>query len=299
MGQKAKIVPKTSAKKIITAIYFLVLFHTGFTTFLRIGSERLPSLYVNGFTIVATVSLFLLYTVFANRKKFYFIASLIIFLGFGYTFYTVYSIYGEMVRLELGFYLYVTSFILLIVSLFFPMQETQKPVKKESEIKKEALDKNMKEQSQDNYMVGTYRFGIKGKPELSNHLCAITTNKDCKDIVLIIAANEEFRYEIKHEQVEKITVKSGTTLSSEETSQVEDHSVERAMLASALLGAWGPMIAESIGSLGGSEKVNYQVTFTVEIYYKLNEETKKIVLTCHDNPDHFFGRFPEFYQKAS
>lgn len=148
-------------------------------------------------------------------------------------------------------------------------------------------------------MVGTYLFGIKGKPELSNHLCAITTNKDSKDIVLIIASNEPFQYEIKYEQIEKITVKSGLSVSSNGMHQVEDHSTERAMLATALLGVWGPMISESIGDLGESGKVNYKIAFTVEVHYKLNEVEKRIVLTFHENPDRFFGKFAEFYQKDS
>lgn len=299
MEQSAKVVPKTSAKKIVTVIYLVLLFYSGFKTFVRFDTEYLLTFEIKGFSIVFTTSMFLLYTVYANRKKFYYIAVPIIFAGFGYTFYMVYHNYSEMMQLELGFYLYIASFILFIVSLFFSMQESKNHLEKKSTIQKVISDMKQKEQMQDSYMMGTYLFGIKGKPELSNHSCVITTNKDSKDIVLVIASNEAFQYEIKYEQIEMITVKSGVSMSSGGMSQVEDHSMERAMLASALLGVWGPMISESIGNLGESEKVNYKITYTVEVHYKLNEEKKKVVLIFHENPDRFFEKFTEFYQKAS
>lgn len=299
MEQSTKVVPKTSAKTIVTAIYLALLFYSGFKTFVRLDTEHLLTFEIKGFSIAFTTSMFLLYIVYANRKKFYYIAVPIIFAGFGYTFYTVYHSYSEMMQLELGFYLYIASFILFIVSLFFPMQESKNRSKKKSDIQKVISDMNLKEQMRDNFMVGTYLFGIKGKPELSNHLCAITTNKDSKDIVLVIASTETFQYEIKYEQIEKITVKSGWSVSSNGMYQVEDHSTERAMLATALLGVWGPMISESVGDLGNDEKMNYKISFTVEIHYKLDGESKRIVLEFHEDPDRFFEKFTGLYQKAS
>lgn len=299
MEQSAKGVPKTSAKKIVTVIYLVLLFYSGFKTFVRFDTEYLLTFKIKGFSIVFTTSMFLLYTVYANRKKFYYIVVPIIFAGFGYTFYVVYRTYSEMMQLEFGFYLYIASFILFIISLIFPMQESKNHLEEKSTIQKVISDMKQKEQMQDSYMMGTYLFGIKGKPELSNHSCVITTNKDSKDIVLVIESNEVFQYEIKYEQIEIITVKSGLSMSSGGMHQVEDHSMERAVLASALLGIWGPIISESIGNLGESEKVNYKITYTVEVHYKLNEEKKKVVLTFHENPDRFFEKFTEFYQKAS
>ena len=79
---------------------------------------------------------------------------------------------------------------------------------------------------------------------------------------------------------------------------VSDYTVSKTLLATALVGVWGPVIAQSIDTTGHN-KVKYETSYLVEIYYNELNEEKKVLLEIPKNPDLFFKLFDKKYQKNS
>ena len=283
-------------KKVLSITCYILLLFVSVQTFVTISSlVSMDTYQIKGYSLVAFSFLFFIYSIFTNNKLTYYLSSLFIIAGYTYTFYTIYKVYDSSLSFKTGFYLYIFSFILFIITLLLKSDKTVKP--EQNNVVKE-INKNSKTNIvEDNYMIGTYLYGIKEMQEFSNHSCAITTNGNSKDLIIILTSNTTLNYEIKYNQIEKITVKQGMSINHNSTKLVDDYKTEKMILGYALANIWGSMIAEKISS--PSDKVSYSVEFTVEIMYKVGEESKKIVMEFPKNPDSFFRNYEGLYEKIS
>ena len=89
------------------------------------------------------------------------------------------------------------------------------------------------------------------------------------------------------------------SIKSNKGKMLEDHTTADTLLATALVGVWGPMIAQNLNESISYSKTNYSIAYTVEIIYKENEEDKKLVIEFPKNPDYFFKNFESIYEKNS
>ena len=274
-------------KKVFSIVFGIVILISGMENFVNISSVvTLLTSEVKGYTLVLFSTFFLVYSLFANKKLVYYLSLIFIFIGFVYTFYTLYNVYDETVTLELGLYLYLIGFILFIITAL--IKDKNKEEQNVQIIEENSLD--------DNYVMGTYLFGL-NKKEFSNKPCAVTNIKDTKDMLIILTSTETLKIEVKYEQINKIVVKKNVSMKSG-NQFVEDDTVSKTLLATALIGVWGPVIAQSIDTTGHN-KVKYQTSYLVEIYYNELDEEKKVLLETPKNPDSFFKVFDDKYQKNS
>ena len=178
-----------SIKKFFSIIFVTLIVMAGIKKFVNINSiVYLSTSEVKGYTLVFFGSFFFIYSIFTNKKLVYYLSLIFIFIGFLYTFYTLHNVYDETVTLELGFYLYLISFILFIVTIL--IKDKNKEEQDVQIIKENSLN--------DNYVMGTYLFGL-NKKEFSNKPCAVTNIKGTKDILIILTSTETFKIEVKYE----------------------------------------------------------------------------------------------------
>lgn len=283
-------------KKIFSIVCYFVLIFAGIQVFVTINSlVSMDTYQIKGYSLVMIAFLFFIYSIFTNKKPVYYISIVFIIGGYTYTFYTLYRINDNALSFKSGFFLYVLSFILFIITLLLKIKTKNK--KEDNNLIKSISQTSKNSSVEEKYIIGTYLYGIKGKPEFSNRSCAVTTNGDSKNLIIILTSNSTFNYEIKYEQIQKITVKKGLSISHGSTQLAEDHTTEKMMLGYALAGIWGSMLVENLNS--SSDKIKYSVGFTVEILYKIGEESKKIVIEFPQNPDYFFRSYAELYEKIS
>ena len=281
---------KTNIKFILSAIYFILLQTSALNTCVTIGGLVSAVMFkVKGFYLVLLGSLIYMHSAYTKKKNEHYISLLLILLGYSYTFYTIFKLDTSDFIFKSGFYIYVASLIFFIISLFIGNEE-----------KIESIDTKIVENNTvEKYIVGTYLYGVKGKPEYSNHTCALTINKDSNDLIAMISLDQILNINIKYEQIEKITVKQGMSIKSNKGKMLEDHTTADTLLATALVGVWGPMIAQNLNESISYSKTNYSIAYTVEIIYKENEEDKKLVIEFPKNPDYFFKNFESIYEKNS
>lgn len=142
-------------------VFGIVILIAGMENFVNISSVvTLLTSKVKGYTLVLFSTFFLVYSLFANKKLVYYLSLIFIFIGFVYTFYTLYNVYDETVKLELGFYLYLIGFILFIITAL--IKDKNKEEQDVQIIEENSLD--------DNYVMGTYLFGLNKKNFQINHV---------------------------------------------------------------------------------------------------------------------------------
>ena len=137
-------------------------------------------------------------------------------------------------------------------------------------------------------LIGFYRSGMLGNASLINHSCSITLDQ-VGTLQVMVANQQVYRYEIQGTQIQGIYCYSGRGLLN-----MASYQTERSLLASALVGRWGPTIAQNIGPCNDSS-----VSYLVEIHYLEGNEVRKAVFEFADNPDFFFQRYQNRYQKVS
>lgn len=279
-------------KKILIAIYIPLFCWSLFEKFVTISSQiYLYTNEVKGTSIVMISAIFFVYAIFTNKQILKYLSSIFMIIGYIYTFSTVNKVYDDTITLEIGFYLYLFSFIAFLLTFIFNGKQSNTDMVKNS---KNNFNNNdgLKEE---NYIIGNYLYGIK-KPEFSNHSCAITTSKDKKDMIIILTSIESYKIEIKQEDIKSINVKKGVLMRNSNM-PIEDHGFENSLLATALVGVWGPVISQSVGNLSSGEKIKYHDAYTVEIVYTNDNEEFKIVIEVFKNPDSFLKMFGEKYKK--
>ena len=283
-------------KSFSLAIYVLLIVSS---TQPFISFNSLVSMYtfeVKGYFLVSTAFIFLIYSIFTKKKLMYFFSTSFVFAGYFYTFYTLFYVHHlSKLSFMFGFYLYILSFVLFIILLFlkFDAEIESEPSNLLKNIKPDLKNNNL----DNKYIIGTYLYGIKGKPEFSNHYCAVTTDNSSKNLIIFVASDTAYKYEIKYEKIEKITVRQSLTMNNGSSKMKNDYTTEKMMLGYALAGIWGSMLAENLSN--SHDSITYSSVFTVEIIYNNGEETKKFVMEFPRNPDYFFNNYSNLYEKIS
>jgi len=285
-----------NSKKILALICYVIIILSGIKEFVNIGGVISLNTYgVKGFSLVTFSFLFFVYFIFTKKKLMSYLSAVFVFIGYLYTFYSVYKVYDHDISFGAGFYLYVISFVLFIVNLLIKFQSSTKL--EETDLKQK-LSESGTNINAGSYIIGKYLYGLKEKG-FSNHYCAVTTNGETKDLILILVSSETLKYEIKYDQLEKIIVKPGLAMKQAGARDIEDYTIERRMLGYALAGIWGSMLVDNFGGIDSTDEIKYKSVYTVEIVYKVDGEIKTIVIELFKNPDSFFECFSDIYHKKA
>lgn len=283
---------RETIKKVLAVLTVVLLAVCQILPFLSIIGITMVSVEVKGCFFVLVAACVFLYSVISGNLRSYFISAIGMALGYSWTFYHVYRSYRTMhdmttefglsslMEFEIGFYVYVLSCVLLVVCLLI------KNTKKEDRVLR--TGPTVQQGMTMPCLIGFYRSGMLGNASLINHSCSITLDQ-VGTLQVMIANQQVYRYEIQSTQIQGIYCYSGRGLLN-----MASYQTERSLLASALVGRWGPTIAQNIGPCNDSP-----VSYIVEIHYLEGNEVRKAVFEFADNPDFFFQRYQNRYQKVS
>ena len=281
---------KNDNKIIAIVIGYVTLLFSSFLNFVSMDSET-PIITFNfkGYIIVLSLFTFLILAYFIKKKILLIFAYLLTFASYVYSFYLFYKMYYKSVDLHIGAYIFVFSFLIFIVSIF--LRKTTK--KKELPIEDMVVQENI---HINDYIYGTYLYGLPGQKEYSNHPASLINNKN--DLILLLTNGKTIKYEIRFDQVESISCITNIALK-KNNEETDSYLKEKESLGFAIAQILGISMAEDIKINELGDKVDYTATYLTEINYKHNNDTIKVVLILNRNPDKYFSRFGEKYTRKS
>ena len=285
-------------KAFVFAAYAALIF-SGIFKFVIIDNQvSVTTFEVKGFLIVFGFFIPLIYAISTKKKPIMYIAYLIIFGGYIYSFYSLHSIYDDTVKLDMGFYIYCLSAIITLISLFIPSLSNNKVVRTTEE-NKDLEDNILKKVSNqaNNYIFGKYLYGITDKTEYSSHRCALATMPNSSNLIVILMADNTAKFEINYTQIEKISVKRSLAIHKRDEDPNKNNIEDRA-ISYALGGSLGLIVSDNADNRDAMGKENYEESYIAEIMYKENGISKKAVIILDKNPDNFFQVFDKLYEKA-
>ena len=276
---------KTNFKQVIAGVGVVLVIISGFLKFIDFSYEGVVSNTYNTFDIVGTYmvlvgGLVLIYGIGTKNKLVSIIAYVICFLGYGYTFYKVYSVIRSVsgivdYRLYVGFYIYIVTALIFISTLFVDNNKQE-----ESDIPNE-----LKNVDRDSFIIGNMLLGFKEIPyndlvllKIENSMLSLSyKNGDNIDEKKILVDN-----------VNAVTFVPDLSVSS----AISDESVDTAnmLLAYSVLG--GPvkgMIGYQLLNFltDDYEKVDFKTSYVVTIKYIDNGEEHEVKIVTGKAPKGF------------
>ena len=210
-----------------------------------------------------------LYGAYYNRKNIYYIG-----MGISSCIY-IYVIIKSLLNaytFATGFYVYILSFVIMLVSLLF-----DRDVKEKKE-KKRHKKKTTKEKDNKKYVVGRYIYGIKKKPKLYNSPCVIL--KDDTNLKVLILSDPDVETVIPNDKIiditykEDILIKREDSLSSEEKKHIAKYIYNSKTKVD--------MLEKRIND--SKKKMSFTLKYEVKIKYKTTKVDKELLIKTDMNP---------------
>ena len=276
-------------KKILSFFVAGLVTFSGISPFLSLNGQYINTYEVAGYVIVELFSLVYLYSYYSKQKNIKLISIAGILCGYITTLFIVSNTFnkyaGAPFKLNIGFYLYIASFILLLISLLIP---TKKIISEEEK-------KIMEETKNKKYILPIYMYGIKNRPELANNRCSLSYNDD-KNIINVRIVNKENleAIDIPFEFIVSINVKPSLTMVTTNYSLQED-STALGMIAAYMFGSAGSLVGQLMDNASSTVNTKYSTVFITEINYLKNNEKEKIVIQTNYPPKEFFDELKDKY----
>ncbi len=288
---------KYNYKIVIAILFIVVLSFSAFNKFIDISvnnkSLSMDMMEVKGVVPAISMAIIYVYSLFAKKKKAYYISILLIICSYGYTLYAylnlskVMNIMPEFIadhtQFGEGLRLYIVSFILFIIDIFVPNSD-EIITKSKTEKIEESLN------IENHYILANYIYGLANRSDLYNKLSAIViTDAKTLEIILNIESENQEKIIINQSDIVNINCKSG--LITKENLKMEDYDVKKYVRDFALFGGQAAML---IGTIRGDRIKDYYKVENTKIYefcliYKKDNENKKIMFQTRENPTEFLA----------
>ncbi len=273
---------KKDIKFYILIISYLLLSYSMFNDYLTIDSvdmltTSIPTVALETTTLSIILFSFLLYFYKIRKEILYIITYILLTIITIFTLFETYIIYTEFstefIHLNIGFYIYLFHFILLIITLF---------IKKSNPIKKLSDDDNSYKQfkedfNENNYLLGNLILGVKGVPY--SDLSLLTNDVKNNTISIHYKDNQNVKtYRFLKKNISSINFKNRIIVDELEKKAYQDVDLDTAnyLLITAVFGT--TMIAHNIGNsilnplMGEYRKCSYTGIYHIIIIFKDNSK---------------------------
>ena len=243
------------------------------------------SFYVYIITIGIT-----LYMVINNNKN----ANIIIVLSiltYAWTYYLVQQmikyIIDVNINIEPFFYVYLSSSIFLIISLFF---NEKKQVSNELQNSKINIEKNL---NKDNFIFANFVLGLKEIPYNTETLLVNNIPDNSLDLIYSINNNNQ-TIKVPINNIKSISYKTSVKMQNV-TKKIESNETKSMLLSAVVFGS-NPILQLAGNSAFNSlfdglsnnyDKINYNAYYEITIETFINDEEIKYILETNSNPDIF------------
>ena len=242
------------------------------------------------FIILIGISLYLV----INNKS----SNVLIFLSiltYGWTYYLVQEMIDYIkdvtIVIEPLFYVYLSSAILLIISLFI---NEKKQINNESSENIQNLDNDIKNNlNKDNFIFGSFVLGLKGVPLNTDVLLVNNITDKSLDLIYAIEGNNQ-KIQLSINDIKNISYKSSVRIQNG-SKKVESYETKSMLLSAAVFGG-NPMLQLAGNSAFNSlfdeisnnyDRVNINEYFEITIETVINEEETRFIVSTDTNPDKF------------
>ena len=281
-------------KKLNSYVFFafiisLVISGTQEFISIKIANISLITYQIKGFKIVLLGMIFFIYSHFTKKKWSTLLANLICVFGYSYTLLTLLKSLAnlasgakEFVSYELGFYMYLISCFLFLLSDALMIKDYFLTRKKEN------FEQPREDSNDSHYLLANYVYGIEKSGNLYNKLAVLSFLENSNEIQIDINANDFKSLKIPLNNITAIQIKPGLILK-EERPEVENNEVANQLLLTALVGAWGPLISQSkiLQDIKDYNKTRIETGFEVEVYYTEDNQSKKLLFQTKNDPKIF------------
>lgn len=281
-------------KKLNSYVFFafiisLVISGTQEFISIKIANISLITYQIKGFKIVLLGMIFFIYSHFTKKKWSTLLANLICVFGYSYTLLTLLKSLAnlasgakEFVSYELGFYMYLISCFLFLLSDALMIKDYFLTRKKEN------IEQPREDSNDSHYLLANYVYGIEKSGNLYNKLAVLSFLENSNEIQIDINANDFKSLKIPLNNITAIQIKPGLILK-EERPEVENNEVANQLLLTALVGAWGPLISQSkiLQDIKDYNKTRIETGFEVEVYYTEDNQSKKLLFQTKNDPKIF------------
>ena len=256
---------------------------------IKIANISLITYQIKGFKIVLLGMIFFIYSHFTKKKWSTLLANLICVFGYSYTLLTLVKSLAnlasgakEFVSYELGFYMYLISCFLFLLSDALMIKDYFLTRKKEN------IEQPREVPNDSHYLLANYVYGIEKSGNLYNKLAVLSFLENSNEIQIDINANDFKSLKIPLNNITAIQIKPGLILK-EERPEVENNEVANQLLLTALVGAWGPLISQSkiLQDIKDYNKTRIETGFEVEVYYTEDNQSKKLLFQTKNDPKIF------------
>lgn len=289
-------------KATFAIIFFIALIVSLANKFMIINiPENMRTLYmfeVKGAKLVLISAQFYIYSIFTKKNNIYLISSLMLFIGYGYTLYSLREFYlalGEnskvlMDYLEFGFgfYGYIGSFIILVINILIPGSGFK--------IKYKYKVQSNYDNINDEYILATYIYGLYKRADLYEKMCVIVSKRDEKDLHIFMESDDKVIINILYNNLVAINLKSKIIMN-EEQKQITTNDAADMLLLTSLFGNWGTFAYQYSNDfnerLNTYRNVKFNKIYEIEIVYFLNNTEQKLLLKTKENPVSFLEKFKD------
>ena len=261
---------KNRKKILILALVILIIsfFLDSFTVIDCYCLNRITILKIT--LLLPITMLCALYGAFYSKKRTYYIGMII--SSCIYAFVIIKSIFNAYTFAN-GFYVYLLSFVIMLLSLLFDRDV------KEKKDKKRHKKKTTKEKDNKKYVVGRYIYGIKKKPKLYNSPCVIL--KDNTNLKVLILSDPDVETVIPNYKIiditykEDILIKREDSLSSEEKKHIAKYIYNSKTKVD--------MLEKRLDD-NSKKKMSFTLKYEVKIKYKTTKVDKELLIQTDMNP---------------
>ena len=280
-------------KNVFVVLFSILIIASGMLIGIHYNGVDIYTFKLKGYSFALAGMFFYFHSIFFKNKGEYYLSSVVIFSGFLYSFYILLFNLNN-IKLDLGVYLYLITFILFCISFF--LKEDDDEIE---EIIEEETEEDRKYEKDILFILGEYLSGIESFDEIENGVCAITYDDSYEGLLISIPKDEKIiNYSIKREDIKSINVKKKKA-KEKEKEELKDNVIPSKILVMALSGNIGPVV----GKNDVFKEVNsYNKIVNGEIYeivIKYREKDKRIVINTTKSPREFFYKYRELYHEKS
>ncbi len=277
--------------KYVFLAFILSLIISGTQEFVsvRAANISLTTYQIKGVKIVLIGMVFYIYSYFTKKRWSTLLANLMCVFGYSYTFFTVFQSTAalesgarEFVSYGLGLYMYILScFLFLLSGILLVKNYFDSP-------KKEDYEQLLEIPNEPHYIISNYVYGLEKSGDLYNKLTVISFLDSSKEIQIDINTNDFKSLKIPLNNITDIQIKSGLILK-EQRPEVENNEIANQLLLTALVGTWGPLIAQSkiFQGIEAYNKTRIETGFEIEFYYTEDSQNKKLLFQTKKDPSSF------------
>lgn len=203
--------------------------------------------------------------------------------------------------IEPFFYIYLSSSIFLIISLFVnEKNQVNKEISSSLKSSNIVMDNNL---NKDNFIFASFVFGLKGIPYNTETLLVNNITDNSLDLIYLINNNNQ-TIKVPINNIKNISYK--TSMRMQNTPKKVEENETKSMLLSAVVFGGNPML-QFVGNSAFNtlfdglnyNKINLNTYYEITVEIFINNEEIKIVLDTNVNPDMFIRQVNTAMSKSN